>query len=93
MFQIIAIVTLKNGAAEKFKPLIAPLVAASKTDRGNISYECKQDALNPNVFIFLEKWEDDAALESHMAMPHFKKFGAETEALLAGPMALHKLML
>ena len=93
MFQIIAIVTLKDGAAESFKPLIAPLVAASRADRGNISYDCWQDALNPNIFIFQEKWESDAALEAHMATPHFKKFGAETESLVAGPMALHKLML
>ncbi len=93
MFQIIAIVTLKDGAAETFKPLIAPLVAASRMDQGNHGYECRQDALNPNVFLFQETWESDAALEAHMATPHFKKFGKETESLLACPMVLHKLML
>lgn len=93
MFRIIAVVTLKQGSAEQFRPLIAPLVAASGNDRGNRAYGCTQDALNPNVFVFQEEWESDEALEAHMAAPHFKKFGAETESLLAAPMALYKLML
>lgn len=93
MFQIVAIFTVKKEAVESFKPLIAPLVEGSRHDAGNLSYEFKQDALNPAVFIVLEKWENDAALEAHMNQPHFKKFAAESESMLASPMAIHKLML
>ena len=93
MFRIIAVVTLKQGSAEQFRPLIAPLVAASGNDRGNRAYSCTQDALNPDVFVFQEEWESDEALEAHMATPHFKRFSAASEPLLAAPMALYKLML
>ena len=93
MFRIIAVVTLKQGSAEQFRPLIAPLVAASGNDRGNRAYSCTQDALNPDVFVFQEEWESDEALEAHMATPHFKRLSAESEPLLADPLALYKLML
>ena len=93
MFQIVAVFTVKKEAVEQFKPLIAPLVAGSLKDAGNLSYEFKQDALNPDVFVVLEKWESDASLDSHMAQPHFKEFAAKSESMLAAPMAIHKLML
>lgn len=93
MFQIVAVFTVKKDSVESFKPLIAPLVEGSRHDAGNLSYEFKQDALDPAVFIVLEKWENDAALESHMDQPHFKRFAAESESMLAAPMELHKLLL
>lgn len=67
MFQIIAIASLKKGEAENFKKLIPAIVSASKADKGNVSYQCDQDALNPDVFIFQERWESDAALDAHLA--------------------------
>jgi len=93
MFQVIAIVSLKKGEAENFKKLLPAIVGASKTDKGNISYQCDQDALNPDVFLFQERWESDEALEEHLAQPHFKEFAAAIESLIAAPLAMHKIML
>ena len=89
MFQIIAIVSLKKGNAEAFRKFLPAIIKASREDRGNISYQCDQDALNPDLFLFQERWENDEAL----AQPHFKEFAASIEPLLAGPMAMHKIML
>ena len=93
MFQIIAIVSLKKGEAAAFRTLLPAIVTASRTDRGNISYQCDQDALNPDVFLFQERWENDEALEAHLAQPHFKEFAAAIEPLLAAQLAMHKIML
>ncbi len=93
MFQVIAIVTLKSGEAENFKKLMPAIVEGSRADAGNISYQCDQDALNPDVFIFQERWENDEALNVHMEQPHFKAFAAALEPLAAAPLAIHKIML
>ena len=93
MFQIIAIVSLKKGNAEAFRKFLPAIIKASREDRGNISYQCDQDALNPDLFLFQERWESDDALEAHLAQPHFKEFAASIEPLLAGPLAMHKIML
>ena len=93
MFHIIAIASLKKGEAGNFKKLIPAIVSASKADKGNVSYQCDQDALNPDVFIFQERWESDAALDAHLAQPHFKEFAAAIEPLVAAPLAMHKIML
>lgn len=93
MFQLIAIVTLKKGEAENFKKLLPSLIRASKTDKGNIGYQCDQDALNPDIFLFQERWENDESLEAHLAQPHFKEFATAIESMTAAPLAMHKVML
>ena len=44
----------------------ANLVAEpSQAEEGNISYEYFENPKQPNTFVFMEKWKDQAAIGAH----------------------------
>ena len=49
--------------------------AASRAEAGNICYDYYLPADGGDELLLLEKWQDEAALESHRAQPHFLKLG------------------
>ncbi|MDD3155204.1 MAG: putative quinol monooxygenase, partial [Victivallaceae bacterium] len=69
------------------------LIEKSRQDAGNLGYDIQPDALNEGVFLAQERWQDQPSLDAHLAQPHFQKFASAIEPWLAGPMALHKIML
>lgn len=93
MFKLIAIFSVKPGSTETVRQLAAPLVAASRNDEGNISYEFCADSAHPGTFLFLETWSDDAALDKHNTTSHFQTFMKELQPYLAGEFAIHRIEL
>lgn len=49
-------------------------VAATRAETGNIDYRYSPDLDEENRFNLTEAWEDDAAMEQHMATPHMATF-------------------
>ncbi|MFI3237232.1 MAG: putative quinol monooxygenase [Lachnospiraceae bacterium] len=71
MVTIVVIKYLKEGMLEEWLKAVAPIVEASKSEEGNISYHIQVDQENPNVVIFLEEWESAQYVrESHCATKH-----------------------
>lgn len=93
MFKIIAVISVKPEFAEKTAAMLPALIAGSRKDAGNVEYDIQPDALNKGTFLAQECWKDQAALDAHLAQPHFTAFAAAVEPLLAAPMALHKIEL
>jgi quinol monooxygenase YgiN len=93
MIVIVAKNIIKEGKGEEFKAAAAPLIEGTRAEAGNISYELYSDIENPNVYTFIEKWQDEAAIESHFAAPHFIAAGKAFEDLKDGPMDLTKYRL
>ena len=50
------------------------LVAKSRAEAGNLRYDLHQDLQNENRFVFVETWQDQAAVDSHNASGHFQGF-------------------
>ena len=71
MLIIVAKNTLKSGCIDAFKEAAMPLIEASRAEEGNISYDLFEDINNPNVLTFIEKWENEAAIEIHNNSSHF----------------------
>jgi quinol monooxygenase YgiN len=46
------------------------LVEPSRKDPGCISYELFQDKQHPGKVTFIEKWENQEALDAHLKTPH-----------------------
>jgi quinol monooxygenase YgiN len=59
---------------------------ASRIEPGCISYRVYEDIEVPNEFVFVEEWEDDAALQRHFATAHIAEFmRAIPDAVVAPP--------
>ncbi|OLN21969.1 hypothetical protein BTO30_12275 [Domibacillus antri] len=58
----------------------------SQAEEGNISYQCFEDPEQPNDFVFLEKWNDQAAVTYHEETAHFKTFVHNVPGVLREPL-------
>jgi quinol monooxygenase YgiN len=56
------------------------LVAPSRTEPGCMAYELHLDPDDPGKFMFYERFASQAALDLHLASPHFKMFQAYLNA-------------
>jgi quinol monooxygenase YgiN len=52
-------------------------VHRSRNEPGCISHSINQDAENPNQLLFLELWQDKAALAAHFAVPEARDFSRQ----------------
>lgn len=57
------------------------LTAASLEEQGCVSYDIFESATRPEVLMFCETWEDEAALEAHTHTEAFAKYFGEIKAL------------
>ena len=81
MIGVYAGLSVKPEHVEEFLKTIEPLVTASRTDEGNVSYDFGN--VSETEFAFIERWESQALLDAHMATEHFQKAVAAWEPLLA----------
>jgi quinol monooxygenase YgiN len=56
-------------------------VTNSRSEEGNVSYGFYEDALQPNTFIFVERWRDQAAVTVHFAKPYSGAFVQKVRAI------------
>ncbi len=67
------------GKEDEVREVLLALVKATRQEPGNKSYILHEDVAKPGSFYFYEEYADQAALDTHMASPHFAeaagKFG------------------
>jgi quinol monooxygenase YgiN len=84
MLGVIATLTIKPGTNAAFEATMGQLAAKVRADEpGNKLYALHKTD-DPNVYIMLERYENQAALEAHRAAPHFKELGRKLGDYLAG---------
>ncbi|MDR1919388.1 MAG: antibiotic biosynthesis monooxygenase [Tannerellaceae bacterium] len=71
---IVATITILPEFKEEVLPVIQAVVAGTRTEPGNISYDVFEDVNNPLRFTFIEHWKSQSAIEAHNASPHFLEF-------------------
>jgi quinol monooxygenase YgiN len=65
-----------SGQEEKLAEQLRALVAPTRAEAGCLAYELHRDPKNPAKFMFYERFRSQAALDEHLASPHFKAFAA-----------------
>jgi quinol monooxygenase YgiN len=74
---MIVVVGRVTSDAEKRDQLIEvaqAIASASREEDGCIDYRFYEDTEQPNHFVFVEEWADQAALERHFGTPHIDTF-------------------
>ncbi len=83
MFAAIATLTAKEGSEADFLAVAQEMAAAvNANEEGCLSYEIYQGE-NPQTFIFIERYKDEAATEAHRNSTHFKEIGARMGPYMA----------
>jgi quinol monooxygenase YgiN len=66
---------VRPGAAEEFAAAAREVIARTTTEEpGCLAYSCYREVLDEDQFVFVEEWEDMAAIGAHAQSAHFRAF-------------------
>lgn len=80
MIEFSVIIYSKPGQQNGLSETLISLVEASRQEQGAIMYDLHSS--EDGVFVITEKWESQAALDTHEATAHFKSFQDIAETLV-----------
>ncbi|OPA80838.1 antibiotic biosynthesis monooxygenase [Paenibacillus selenitireducens] len=86
MIIIHAVFHIHAERQQAFLEEIQPLIAASRAEGGNVSYDLLQDTEQDHVFRMVEIWQDEQAVASHNSSDHFTGFVAKASRFLTAPL-------
>ncbi|MDR1507290.1 MAG: antibiotic biosynthesis monooxygenase [Treponema sp.] len=72
----------KTGEAE---PLFRELVAETQKEEGCIEYRLFVIPGQPGLYVYVEEWEDRAALDRHTKSAHYTRIVPQTRAMAEKP--------
>lgn len=80
----------RDESREALRKILDALVDPVRRDPGCERCHFTQSQTNPNEFVFIEEWKDDAALDRHLAEAYVAKAIEDTSSLLAEPVDLQR---
>lgn len=86
--RVIAQARARQGQIDTLLEHALTLVAPTRAEAGNISYELLQDSEDSDQLIFIEEWADRARFAEHLASDHLQRYAAATQDLLDGDLKI-----
>jgi quinol monooxygenase YgiN len=84
MLGVVATIKVKEGQGEEFEKVATELVKkVNENEKGCLLYQLYHGD-EPNTYVFMERYADDAAVEAHRASEHFKTLGRAMGAFMDG---------
>lgn len=81
------------GKEQSLKSVLTALVPPTRRELGCYQYDLLVDSSDPRQFCFVERWDDDAALEQHLETAHLKKALDQIQDLCEGPPEIRRYTL
>ncbi len=78
---VVAIVDAQPGTAREIEAAMRACILATRVESGCVSYVGHRDAQAADRYVFIERWDSQAALDAHMQTPHLQALGAALESL------------
>lgn len=82
---------VKPELASDYQQFISQLVAGSRAEVGNLSYDHFQSLTDPDKYEIIEHWQNAEAVASHNETPHFKQFLAGIDSFLDAPLEIIRM--
>ena len=79
---VISINTAKPGQEKHLEAAMRALIEPTRKDPGFIQYDLHRDVNDPRTFVFIERWESQAALDQHAKAPHIAAWRAKAGDLI-----------
>ncbi|WP_342572468.1 putative quinol monooxygenase [Paenibacillus sp. FSL R5-0749] len=86
MIIIHAHLQVKPDQEQAFLAAAKELIAATRQEEGNISYDLAKSTEKEQQYTMIELWKDEAATASHNTSSHFQAFVQQAAAFMAAPM-------
>jgi quinol monooxygenase YgiN len=82
---VLARFTARPGKEDALKTVLIGLVPPTRRELGCYQYDLLIDNSDPREFCFVERWDDEAALDQHLETAHLKKALTQIEDLVEAP--------
>ncbi len=89
---VVATIPVKPERADELRGALVALAEASRGDEGCLSYDVYESAAAPGVFVTVERWTGQDALDAHMQTPHIAAAMQAADGALSGEIAIHPLV-
>ncbi len=71
MITIYARGVVKEDKIEEYKEIATQMMNETRKEKGCINYTLFQDMNDPQVFCFIEHWENQECIDAHNSSAHF----------------------
>ena len=88
MLLVLGSAVAKEGKFSDLLALSQQHVARSRAEPGCINHAVHQDIENPLRLVFVEEWQDLAALQQHFVVPESRQFAEALGELVSSPPTL-----
>ena len=90
---VLARYVAKVGKEDALKAVLTALVPPTRRELGCYQYDLLVETADPRQFCFVERWDDGAALDEHLATRHVKEALQQVETLVDGPPDIRRYVL
>jgi quinol monooxygenase YgiN len=91
MLATIATIKVKEGQGPEFEKVATELVRkVNENEKGCLLYQLYHGE-EPNTYVFMERYADQAAIEAHRASDHYKTLGRAMGPFMDGKPVLQRL--
>jgi quinol monooxygenase YgiN len=90
---VIARYTAKAGREDELKAVLAAAVPPTRRELGCYQYDLLVNPLDPRDFCFVERWDDEQALDEHVERPHIRMLRSEIADLVESPPDVRRYVL
>ena len=84
MLGVVAKLTVKPGMEKEFEAVAKELVAKVQAGEPGCKLYVLHRTETPNVYVFMERYEDQAAVDAHRATDYFKALGRKMGEYMEG---------
>jgi quinol monooxygenase YgiN len=81
------------GKEDALKGVLIALVPPTRRELGCYQYDLLVSRTDPRQFCFVERWDDEAALDQHLETEHVKKALDRIQDLVEAPPEIHRYTL
>src|SRR5690348_14541271 len=82
---VLARFVAKAGKEDALKTALTAAIAPTRRELGCYQYDLLVSPTDPREYAFVERWDDDKALDQHLATPHVKQLLSQVETLVESP--------
>ncbi len=81
----------RPSRGSEVEALLSPLVEPTLMEDGCLAYLYYRDIADPDHFVFIEQWRDEASLDVHLTTDHVRRMLQQVDHLLASPIEGYRL--
>lgn len=79
---IVATLVAQSEKIDIVRKALTDLIEPTRKEPGCLRYELYQNQQDPQKFVFVEEYVDEAAFDAHLATPYVQETLAEADSLL-----------